>query len=184
MPFASGIPRLTALVALWLAMASCSGDVPNTGSLNTVWRGGSGERGYSADGWATPIVDLIRERDIRTPDQSAVVPLLEQLRRELAKSDPGAAYAGATYDLTSGNSLPKDWLVQSPARWGRRADDLPFYPFDCRDCDRDVMLPACHSDADCPGGGTCSPCRTRVFSPRSAPACATLRRAAGRSRSA
>ena len=45
--------------------------------------------------------------------------------------------------------------MQSPTRWGRRADDLPFYPLDCKNCERDVMLPACSSDADCPDGGTC-----------------------------
>lgn len=64
-----------------------------------------GERGYSA-GAAARIVDLIRERDIRTSNQDAAVPLLEQLWRELAKSDPDGTFAGTTYDLTAGNRLP------------------------------------------------------------------------------
>lgn len=104
-----------------------------------------------------PIVDLIRKHDIRTPDETIATPLLEQLRRELTKSDPAGAFTGITYDLTVGNSLRPGWLVQSPTRWGHRAGDLPFYPFDCQDCERDVMLPACHSDADCKDGGTCAP---------------------------
>ena len=133
--FKRGIGRLAAMVLV--ALASCSGDLPNT-----AWRGGPGERGYSA-GAATPIVDLIRERDIRPPDQTAAVPLLEQLRRELAKSDPAGTFAGITYDLTAGNRLPSGWLLQSPTRWGRRAADLPLYPLDCKDCEPDVLLPAC-----------------------------------------
>ena len=147
--FKRGSGRLAAIVLV--ALASCSGDLPNT-----AWRGGPGERGYSA-GAATPIVDLIRERDIRTPDQAAAVPLLEQVRRELAKSDPDGTFAGTTYDLTAGNRLPPGWLLQSPTRWGRRAADLPFYPLDCKDCEPDVLLPACRSDADCRDGGTCRP---------------------------
>lgn len=144
--------RARIAVTALIVLASCSGDLPST-----AWRGGPGEQGYSADGSATPLVDVIREHDIRPPDATAALPLLEQLRSEVAKSDPKGAFAGITYDLTNGNSLPSGWLVQSPNRWGRRAADLPFYPFDCRDCERDIMLPACRSDADCPNGGTCAP---------------------------
>jgi hypothetical protein len=104
--FKRGTGRLAAIVLV--ALGSCSGDLPNT-----AWRGGPGERGYSA-GATTPIVDLIRQRDIRTPGQAAAVPLLEQVRRELAKSDPDGAFAGTTYDLTAGNRLPPGWLLQSP----------------------------------------------------------------------
>ena len=147
--FKRGSGRLAAIVLV--ALGSCSGDLPST-----AWRGGPGERGYSA-GATRPIVDLIRERDIRTPDQAAAVPLLEQVRRELAKSDPDGAFAGTTYDLTAGNRLPNGWLLQSPARWGRRATDLPFYALDCKDCEPDLLLPACRSDADCRDGGTCQP---------------------------
>jgi phosphatidylserine/phosphatidylglycerophosphate/cardiolipin synthase-like enzyme len=132
------------------ALTSCSGIVPNSAFI-----GGPGERGYSATAATTPIVKLIHDRDIKTPDEASSVPLLEQVRRELAKSDPAGTFAGITYDLSGGNSLPAQWLVQSPTRWGRRAEDLPFYPFDCKDCERDVMLPACNTDADCKNGGTC-----------------------------
>ena len=147
--FARGASRLAHLVLLG-ALVSCSGELPNSASFDR-----QGERDYSALSAAIPIATLIRERDIRTPDESSPVPLLEQVRREVAKSDPNGQFAGVTYDLSGGNSLPKDWLVQSPTRWGHRADDLPLYPFDCKNCERDVMLPACSSDADCPSGGTC-----------------------------
>lgn len=154
MPVASGTnrPIFLAAVAASAALAACMGDLPNT-----VWHGGKGERGFSAEASATPLVDLVRERGIAAPDQSSRVPLLEQLRVELAKSDPESRFAGVTYDLTQGNSLPRDWLVQSPMRWGRRANDLPYYSTDCQGCEPDTLLPACRSDADCANGGTCNP---------------------------
>jgi phosphatidylserine/phosphatidylglycerophosphate/cardiolipin synthase-like enzyme len=136
---------------LVLAMlTSCSGDLPGIAIPDN-----QAERYYSASGAAAPITGVIRDRGIQPPDQASSVPLLEQLRRELAKSDPDGAFAGATYDLTRGNRLTADWLVQSPSRWGRRADDLPFYPLDCKGCSADVLLPVCNSDADCSNGGAC-----------------------------
>ena len=140
--------RLANLVLFGL-LVSCTGELPNS-----AIPANQAERYYSLSA-TTPIVALIRERDIKTPDESSPVPLLEQLRRELAKSDPSGAFAGITYDLSAGNTLPNDWLVQSPTRWGHRADDLPFYRLACKDCERDVLLPSCTSDADCPNGGTC-----------------------------
>jgi phosphatidylserine/phosphatidylglycerophosphate/cardiolipin synthase-like enzyme len=156
--FERGIGRWVAIILV--ALASCTGDLPNT-----AWRGGPGERGYSAGTSATPIADLIREHGIRTPDQTAGVPFLEQVRRELAKTDPASSFAGATYDLTVGNRLAPGWLLQSPTHWGRRAADLPLYPLDCKDCEPDVLLPPCRSDADCRNGGTCR----AIWPARSAP---------------
>jgi phosphatidylserine/phosphatidylglycerophosphate/cardiolipin synthase-like enzyme len=147
-------PRAARLIAkhvLFGLVVSCTGELPNS-----AVPANQAERYYSLSA-TTPITAVIRERDIKTPDQSSPVPLLEQLRRELAKSDPSGTFAGITYDLSGGNSLPNDWLVQSPRRWGHRADDLPFYPLACTDCERDVLLPACTGDADCPNGGTCRP---------------------------
>ena len=141
--------RWLANLVLFGLVVSCTGELPNSAiPANQAER-------YDSLSATTPIVALIRERDIKTPDESSPVPLLEQLRRELAKSDPTGAFAGITYDLTGGNTLPKDWVVQSPTRWGHRADDLPFYPLACKDCEHDVLLPSCTSDADCPNGGTC-----------------------------
>ena len=68
---------------------------------------------------------VIRDRGIKVPDITSTVPLLDQLGPELAKSDPGGAYAGITYDLTSGNTLPRDWIVQTPNIWGQKASALP-----------------------------------------------------------
>jgi len=147
--FARGPRRLASLAVLGI-LVSCSGQLPNS-----VVSREQGERDHSALSSATQITDLVRDRGIMAPDQGSPVPLLEQLRREVAKSDPNGSFSGITYDLSGGNTLPKDWLIQSPTRWGRRAGDLPFYALDCKSCDRDVLLPSCNSDADCPGGGTC-----------------------------
>ncbi len=146
---ARGASRLATFLLLCLLVA-CSGSLPNSAVSDSQV-----ERSSNVLSYATPIVELIRDRGILMPDENAPVPLLEQVRREVAKSDPSGAYAGITYDLTGGNSLSSDWIVQSPTRWGRRADDLPFYALDCKTCDPDVLLPTCNSDADCPGGGVC-----------------------------
>ncbi len=96
----------------------------------------------------------MRDRDIRPLDLSMPDPL-QQLQRELAKSDPAGGFAGITYDLTRGNILVVDWLLQTPNRWGRRADDLTWFEMGCKDCEVDISLPACSTDADC-RGGTCT----------------------------
>jgi phosphatidylserine/phosphatidylglycerophosphate/cardiolipin synthase-like enzyme len=131
-------------------LLSCSGQLGNSAVPDD-----QAERAFSGLNAATPITTLVHERGIATPDPSSPTPLLEQTRRELAKSDPTGASAGITYDLTDGNVLPHDWLVQSPTRWGHPANDLPFYPLACQDCAPDVLLPLCSSDADCADGGTC-----------------------------
>ena len=131
-------------------LASCGGDLPNTAVSRE-----QGERYHSALSSATQITDLVRDRGITVPDEDSPFPCSSSCDAKLAKSDPNGAFAGITYDLTGGNRLPTDWLIQSPTRWGRRADDLPFYALDCKGCDPDVLLPSCSTDADCPGGGTC-----------------------------
>ena len=132
------------------ALASCSGDLPS-GSVAE----GQGERAYGLLTPSTALSSLIRDRGLEAPDPSRSEPLLRQLKRELAKSDPTGAYAGITYDLTRGNTLMADWLVQTPNRWGRKADDLTWFAMDCKDCEPDISLPSCSSDADC-RGGTCA----------------------------
>lgn len=125
------------------ALAACGGNLPNS----AISRHLAGPyAGALSAGTAVPTV--IRDRDIHVPDPASPVPLLEQLRDALAKSDPGGANAGITYDLTYGNELRGDWLVQTPNAWGRRPNTLAFYPLD-------RPLPACRGDADC-GGGTCA----------------------------
>jgi phosphatidylserine/phosphatidylglycerophosphate/cardiolipin synthase-like enzyme len=102
-----------------IVLASCGGNLPNS----AVSRHLAGRyAGALTD--STAVATVIRDRGIRPPDRSSAVPLLEQLRAELAKSDPGGAYAGITYDLTQGNRLGRDWIVQTPNIWGRKASEL------------------------------------------------------------
>jgi len=132
-----------ALLALLVALCSCGGNLPNS----AISRHLAGPyAGALSDETAVPTV--IRDRGIKAPDIASPEPLLQQLRDELAKSDPDGAFAGITYDLTRGNVLRSDWVVQSPTRWGRKSSDLTFYPLD-------KPLPSCSSDADC-NGGTCA----------------------------
>lgn len=111
-------PVLLAMLAA--VLASCGGNLPNS----AISRHLAGRyAGALTDSTAVPTV--IRDRAIKVPDVASPVPLLEQLRAELAKSDPAGAYAGITYDLTRGNTLPRDWIVQTPNIWGLRAAALP-----------------------------------------------------------
>ncbi|MBS0539030.1 MAG: hypothetical protein JSR47_09770 [Proteobacteria bacterium] len=142
------IARVLAAALLVFTLSSCSGYLPNT-----AFRRHEAGHHYELND-STPLAALIRAHRIKPPDQASSTPLLTQLMAELEKSDNGGRYRGVTYDLTGGNVLGRDWIVQSPVDWGRRATDLKFYPLDCKDCDRDVLLPRCTTDADC-GGGTC-----------------------------
>ncbi|TAJ32338.1 MAG: hypothetical protein EPO67_11875 [Reyranella sp.] len=148
---ATNVGRLKGLIMLLLAgvLATCSGDLPSS-SVNES----NGERAFGLLRPSTSIAALIRDRGIQAPNM-AQPDVLQQLQRELAKSDSPGAYAGVTYDLTRGNSLVADWLVQTPNRWGRKADDLTWFTMGCKDCEPDISLPVCSSDADCKGG-TCA----------------------------
>jgi phosphatidylserine/phosphatidylglycerophosphate/cardiolipin synthase-like enzyme len=141
--------RRVALLLILAVIGSCSGDLPSSSVDHSY-----SERAFGLLRSSTPLVTLMRDRDIRPPDLSASDPLA-QLQRELAKSDPSGTFAGITYDLTRGNGLLVDWLVQTPNRWGRKADDLTWFEMGCKDCEPDISLPACTSDADC-RGGTCT----------------------------
>ena len=140
----------TLCLLLIAAVGACSGSLPNSALPRHL-----AARFVGALTAATPLASVIRNRNLRPPDVESTTPLLEQLYDALARSDPDGAYAGITYDLTHGNKLMSDWLVQTPHRWGRAAADLPFYPLDCLNCERDVLLPLCSTDADC-NGGICS----------------------------
>src|SRR5471032_1185665 len=137
----SMVSRSFAFLAL-LLVASCSGQLPNTAlsrhEVNSFYRVND----------ETPLVALVRERHIAPPDQDSATPLLDQLQAELAKSDRSGRYNGVTYELTRGNSLGADWIVQTPDAWGRRAAALKSFPLDCKNCEPDVLLPSCSSDAD------------------------------------
>lgn len=141
--------RRVVLLLVLAIVGSCSGDLPSSAVSDS-----QAERDFGVLRSSTSIVGLVKDRDLRPPDLSAPDPL-QQLQRELAKSDPAGAFAGITYDLTRGNNLAVDWLVQTPNRWGRRADDLTWFEMGCKDCEADISLPACTTDADCKGG-TCT----------------------------
>jgi phosphatidylserine/phosphatidylglycerophosphate/cardiolipin synthase-like enzyme len=143
----SMVGRLSGALAL-LLLVSCSGTLPGT-----ALRRHEANQHYKVND-STPLVALMRERHIEPPDEDSATPLLEQLQAEMAKSDRSGRFNGVTYELTYGNRLASDWVVQTPDNWGRKASDLKFYPLDCKDCDPDILLPSCSSDADC-GGGTC-----------------------------
>jgi phosphatidylserine/phosphatidylglycerophosphate/cardiolipin synthase-like enzyme len=112
-------PILATLGLAAIFIASCGGNLPNS----AVSRHLAGRyAGALTD--STALATVIHDRRLRPPDPASDVPLLEQLRAELARSDLTGAYAGITYDLTSGNRLDGDWIVQSPDIWGRKSSDL------------------------------------------------------------
>ncbi|HKU94137.1 MAG TPA: hypothetical protein VJR58_02620 [Vineibacter sp.] len=133
-----------------LAFLAACGRLPNTAVPTEA-----AERSYGAVTAATPIVSLIRQRDIRPLDLTSSLPPLEQTVRALRKTDPENRYAGITYSLTKSNALDPGWLIQTPDRWGSGAADLPFYPLACEGCVSDIALPRCRSDSDCKNGGAC-----------------------------
>src|SRR5581483_115460 len=136
---------------LLVGLISCSGLPPGTA---VPWHIAKHQR-YPIDD-STPLIALESERHIESPTASSPTPVLEQLADQIAKSDRGGEFRGITYDLTRGNMLPGDWIVQSPNAWGRKSNELKFYSLDCKDCGNELSLPACSSDADC-DGGTCAP---------------------------
>jgi phosphatidylserine/phosphatidylglycerophosphate/cardiolipin synthase-like enzyme len=102
---------------------------------------------------ATPLTTLIKERGIALLDPGSTVPLLEQAMIELGKSDAAGRYRGVTYDLTYGNGLAPDWLIQTPRMWDRSAASLASFPVQCTGCDADFRLPMCRTNADCAEAG-------------------------------
>ncbi|HYC64206.1 MAG TPA: hypothetical protein VEC14_05695 [Reyranellaceae bacterium] len=104
-------------MALVLALAACSGAPPGSAVPEHL------APNVGPNTATTPLAAIIRDNAIRELDPAA--PLLPQLERELAKSDPAGRFRGITYELTRGNALDRDWIVQSPTLWGRKAAKLP-----------------------------------------------------------
>lgn len=108
-----------ALAPFILALtASCSGFLPST---SVPWHNA---RSHFAIDDSAPLVAVERERHIQPPNLGATTPVLEQLAAEIAKSDIDGDLRGVTYDLTKGNALAKNWIVQTPDRWGVKASEL------------------------------------------------------------
>jgi len=112
--------RGLAAVAALLALAACTGARPNTAVSETEARGEIGTLEQD-----TPLAAIVRTHDVRPLDPGSRQPLLVQLKRELAKTDPAGLYRGITYSLSATNALPANWIVQHPDLWGRRADAVP-----------------------------------------------------------
>ena len=133
MPSLSMSLARTLCLLLIAVLGSCGGLLPNSAVSRHM-----ANRYQGAVNNAAPVAKVIHDRGIRVPDEGAEQQLLEQLHAELAKSDDNGAFGRITYDLTRGNTLPRDWIVQSPNVWGRRSTDLPSghsdtLPMDVRD---------------------------------------------------
>lgn len=103
-------------MALALALTACSGARPNT----AVPEHEAVEKlGFLAQD--APLTAIIKTHDIRPIVAASPEGLLPQITRELAKTDPQRRYRGVTYNLTSGNALARDWIVQTPNLWGQPA---------------------------------------------------------------
>lgn len=117
-------PRKRAVIALGLsaalALTACTGHAPNTAISETEARTKPGTLEQD-----TPLAAIIRSHDVKPLDPEGQKPLLTQLEAELAKTDPAGIYRGVTYSLSATNALGKDWIVQHPDLWGRRADAVP-----------------------------------------------------------
>ncbi len=91
-------------------------------------------------------------------------PLIEQTLPQLRKSDPGHRLQGTTYDLSKGNTLTANWLIQSPNAWDQRAANVPVAALDCHECDEKFHLTACSAVAPC-AVGTCAPLQASIARP-------------------
>ena len=89
-------------------------------------------------------------------DPASSVPLTKQALEEIEKTDPLRQLKGTTYELTQGNRLPANWLIQTPDVWNKPAAAVSYIWPGCADCTTDLHLPLCHQSAEC--GGT--PCIT------------------------
>ncbi|HUZ73094.1 MAG TPA: hypothetical protein VMU87_08910 [Stellaceae bacterium] len=125
------------IVVALLAVASCS-LYPPRGGINH-----GGGRG---------VAGIVARYGIQPLDPRSNVPLTKQALEALEKTDPLRRYRGTTYDLTGGNRLPPDWIIQTPDLWGKRAAALRYVPLDCPHCDADFRLPVCVRPPDCRAG--------------------------------
>ncbi|MEO8558044.1 MAG: hypothetical protein ABI439_03200 [Rhodospirillales bacterium] len=110
MPF-----RFIGGVALVLSLAACTHRPPSAVPES------AGAHYSGALNAGTPLVTIVRDRNIKPLDPTSKTPLLDQAMAALAKSDPGGRWKGVTYSLSGGNVLSRDWLVQTPLVWGKSA---------------------------------------------------------------
>jgi len=73
---------------------------------------------------------------------------------ELKERDPrNRLFDAGMYSLTEGNSLPGDWLIDTPHVWGRSARDLPVANGCRENCNEQFNLQRCQGE--CGGGLRC-----------------------------
>jgi phosphatidylserine/phosphatidylglycerophosphate/cardiolipin synthase-like enzyme len=111
---------------------------------------------------------LARSYGVRPLDPAASSLLIEQAARELKKTDPGHRLQGTTYELTRGNQLRDDWLIQSPDLWGHTAEGVAVQAQDCEGCEPDLQLPACNAGDGCQVG-RCAALKASVVRPGQKP---------------
>lgn len=124
-------------MAAVFALAGCSLYPPAEGVT------GSGRQGL--DG-------IARLYDVQPLNPASVVPLTKQALGELEKTDPLRQLRSVTYELTQGNHLVPDWLIQTPNAWNLPARSVRVIPPDCPACRTDFRLPVCRRRPDCDSG--------------------------------
>lgn len=68
--------------------------------------------------------ELARRMKVHELDPRGTTPLLVQAFEQLERTDFSHQLKGVTYQLSDGNRLAGDWLVQTPAAWGLRAEEV------------------------------------------------------------
>jgi phosphatidylserine/phosphatidylglycerophosphate/cardiolipin synthase-like enzyme len=112
--------------------------------------------------------DIAQRYNIRPLDPRSKVLLVKQALEEIEKTDTLQRYRGTTYDLTYGNRLPANWILQTPNVWGKSTADLRYFPIHCVNCRADFQLPTCVAAPDC-SGSHCVPLAASVTKPGERP---------------
>lgn len=78
---------------------------------------------------------------------------------------------GRTWNVTHDNRFEAGWLLQTPVKpiWGQSVAALSVPAACTSNCDADFKLTRCATQADCTGGGTCTPVRASVSGPGGMP---------------
>jgi phosphatidylserine/phosphatidylglycerophosphate/cardiolipin synthase-like enzyme len=75
------------------------------------------------------------------------------------------AMKGVTWNVSHDNTFDANWLVNTPLQplWGKSVSTLSYPATTCSgNCDADFGLQLCSTQADCTGGGTCTPVQASV----------------------
>ncbi len=112
------LARSVTAALLAALVASCT-HLPNTAVPDSAVPAYSG-----ALNAGTPLVAIIRDKNIQPLDPESSVSLLDQATVALAKTDADKRYSGVTYSLSKSNSLALDWLAQTPLVWDSAAANV------------------------------------------------------------